>query len=263
MGTSDSGAGGGSGGSGGSGGRGVGGSGGGGAGFVELRNGTLRPVDPDEKEAWDAIQGVFSRLTQDYMGFLVGDEGVGAAYETIQWLHVVLGRGGGGWAEVQGRFGVSDRPGCVRELIEKLCSEQGAVGVNPLLRAPLKAALMDFFLQVLGDPVVRDAGNAEEVLRSVKSKAFDSASALFLGAYLAESLRQEEKNLSRLARSRLKAFALAKANQIVGVFENRFEKHSWGNIAQVSHNHLFRVMKGESEWLIEQLRRNVALQAQA
>jgi hypothetical protein len=265
MGTSDSGAGGGSGGSsGGAGGGGGGaGGGGGGAGFVELRNGSLREVDPNEKEAWDAIQGVFSRLTPDYIGFLVGDEGVRAAYETIQWLHIILAQDKS-WAKIEDRFHVAGTSGCVRALIDALCRDQGEGAVNPLLRAPLKAALMDFFLQVLGDPVVRDAGDAKEVLRSVKPKAFESASALFLGAYLTESLRQEEKNLSRLARNRLKDFALAKANQVVGVFKERFHARPWKQgIEQVSYTHLFRIMKEESEWLIAQLRRNVPPQAQA
>jgi hypothetical protein len=255
MGTSDSGAGGGSGGSGGG-----GGSGGVGAGSLALRNGELREIDPAQQDAWDALQGVFSRLTPDYIRFIMGDDAVRAAYEALHWLHIVLVQDRS-WAKVQKRFKISDGHGCLLELIGKLCTEAGPYAVNPQLQAVLFTSLKDFFLEVVGDPVVRDLGDAREVLQQVNRKAFDSISAIFLGAYLKEALRQEEKGLSRLARKRLAEFSLAKANQIVAAFQQTFRNQPWQEkIPQVSFTHLFQIMKAESEWLIKQLRKNVPIQ---
>lgn len=253
MGTSDSGAGGGSGGSSGGG----GGGGGVGAGSLALDSGKLREIDPAEQDAWNAIQGIFSRLTPDYISFIVGDDAVRAAYEALHWLHVVLVQDPS-WAKVQERYHVTDGPGCLLELIEKLCTEAGPSAVNPRLHAVLFASLKDFFLEVIGDPVVRDAGDAREVMEHVNRKAFGSTSAIFLGAYLKEALRIEEKGLSRLARRRLAEFGLAKANQIVAEFQQTFRNQPWqGQLRQVGYTHLFEIMKAESEWLLKLLRKNV------
>jgi hypothetical protein len=253
MGTAGAGAGGGSGGSRGGGG---GGGGGTGAGFLTTSDGSLKDVDPEEGEAWAALQGVFSRLSPEYIGFLVGDDGVRAAYEAIQWMHVVfvIDRS---WDKIEERFKIAGGPGCVRLLIEVLSREDGPNPVNPRLQAPLKTALMDFFLKVVDDPVLRDSGDAKEVLAAVKPSVFKSTSAHFFGAYLAESLRIEENSLSKLARRRLRDFSEAKANQLVIAFEDKFKDKESHDIKQVSYAHLFRIMKAEPEWLSEQLRRGL------
>jgi hypothetical protein len=259
MGTSGRGAGGGSGGSGG----GRWGGGGTGAGVLTIRDGSLTNVDPQKEEAWGAIQAVFSRLPQDYIAFLVGDDGVRTAYETIQWLHVIFVQEKS-WDKIEQRFQVPPGPNCLRNLIDALSREGGPLGVNPHLHDPLKSALMRFFLKVVGDdPVIRDSGDAKEVLAATSPRAFQSASALFFGAYLADSLRQEEKGLTRLARARLREFSEAKANQVVYAFRDRFRGKPWNDIHQVSFTHLFQVMKAEPEWLSELLRKTVRDQEQA
>lgn len=249
MGTSGGVAGGGSGGSGRGGSR--------GAGFIKLSRGELKDVNPAESEARGAIQGLFSRLPPDYVRFISGDAGVAAAYESLHALHVMLVQERS-WDTVQARFGVPGGKGCLRTLVDALCPEQGPNAVHPRLRAPLQAALNDFVMRVVGDnPVVRDTGDAAEVLAAVDPRAFQSTSTLFFGSYLAELLRQEENGLTRLARQRLAGFAEAKANQVVASFNAKFRGKAWQNVQQVGFVHLFRVMRGEPEWLSGQLRKEL------
>jgi hypothetical protein len=250
MGTSNSGAGGGSGGSG-------GGGGDGGAGTVTLVKGGLQEVDPKEEKAWAALQSVYSRLSRDYLNFVAADAGVGAAYEALHRLHVMLVQEHS-WENVEKRFGVAGESGCLKKLADALSPEDGPGAVHPRLRASLQTALLDFFSRIVGDNVlVRNTGDAAAVLAHLTPEAFQSTSALFLGKYLAETLRHEEPTLSRLARSRLAQFSEAKANQVVAAFKARFRGKPWHDLQQVSYTHLFRVMQGEPEWLAEQLRRDV------
>jgi len=240
---------------GGSGGSGRGGGAGAGAGFVTLVGGALKEVDPAQAKAWAAIQKTFTHLTQDYIQFISGDAGVGAAYEALHRLHVMLVQEHS-WHNVQARFGVPGDKGCLPALTDAISPEEGPNAVHPRLRAPLQAALKDFFLRIVGDnPVIRDTGDASQVLKVLKPGPFQSTSSLFLGAYLAELLRLEEHGLTRLARQRLSKFAEIKANQVVASFEARFKGKRWKDIQQVGFTHLFRVMQGEPEWLSEQLRK--------
>lgn len=227
-----------------------------GAGYIKLVKGGLRDIDPAEKEAWAALQGVFSRLSQDYIHFFSGDPGVGAAYEALHRLHVMLVQEHS-WDNVRARFGVPGDKGCLISLAAALSPEEGPNAVHPRLRAPLQVALKDFFLRLVINPVVRDTGDAAQVLAALDPGVFRSTSALFFGAYLAESMRQEERGLSRLARHRLAQFAEAKANQVVASFEDKFKGKAWNEIRQVGFTHLFRIMQGEPQWLAEQLRRNL------
>ncbi len=245
MGTSGGGAGGGSGGS------------GGGGGIVRVARGGLEEVDPKEIKALASIQKIFTRLSQDYIQFMTGDVGVGAAYEALHTLHVMLVQNRS-WEKVKERFGVPGGKGCLRALIEALSREDGSTPVHPRVRAPLQAALQSFFLRVVGgDPVIRDGGNAEEVLAALKPGPFQSTSSHFLGAYLYESLRLEEAGTTSLGRERLKKFSAAKANQVVASFEARFKGKAWNDINQVGFTHLFRVLQGEPKWLAEQLRKTL------
>jgi hypothetical protein len=214
-------------------------------------------VDPKATEAWAAIQSIFSRLPQDYIQFVSGDVGVGAAYEALHRLHVMLVQEKS-WDKVQERFGVTGGPGCMLALIDALSKDEGPTPVHPRVRAPLKVALMDFFLRIVGDnPVIRDSGTAAQALAVLTPAPFQSISSLFLGAFLAAFLRQEETSLSRLARQRLHEFSEAKANQVVASFESTYRGKPWKDISQVSFTHLFRVMQGEPVWLAEQLRRKL------
>ncbi len=247
MGTSGAGAGGGSGGSG----------GGGGAGFITIRHGHLSAENPKEAEAWEAIQSIFSRLPQDYIAFVLGDVGVEAAYEALHKLHVLLVQVKS-WEGIQERFGILSGPGCLRALADALSREDGPTPVHPRLRAPLKAALMNFFLRMVGDnPVIRDSGNAQEVLKAITPNIFLSTSAVFLSSYMAEFLRLEETGLTKRARRLLCEFSETKAKQLVSSFEAKFKGRPWHNIEQVGFAHLFRILKGEPEWRSEQLRRKV------
>jgi len=100
MGTSGGGAGGGSGGFGGgsSAGRGARG------GILRVSHGTVKAVDPSVKTAWNAFQGVFSRLSNDYLSTMIGDAGVVAAYEALHRLDVLLSEKS--WGRVEAQFGV-------------------------------------------------------------------------------------------------------------------------------------------------------------
>jgi hypothetical protein len=246
MGTSSGGAGGGS-----------GGGGGRGFGVITIGSAGLKEVDPNEEKAWSALRGVFSDLSGDYIHFVSADAGVAAAYEALHRLHVALVQEHS-WENVEKRFGVPGGSGCLKKLADALSAEEGPNAVHPRLRASLQAALRDFFSRIVGDNVlVRDTGDAAAVLAHLTPAAFQSISALFLGKYLAETLRIEVFSLSRLARSRLGQFSEAKANQVVASFAATFRGKPWHDIPQVSYTHLFRVMQGEPEWLAKQLRKGV------
>lgn len=245
MGTSGVGGGGGSGGSGRGGGR--------GAGSVVFED-ELVSKDPAEEKALAALQSVFSQLSTDYLKFTLSDAGVGAAYEALHRLHVLLVEGRS-WDGVEKQFGVPGTKGCLRLLAGALCPEVGANAVHPRLRAPLQAALNDFFLHLVGNPVTRDSGDGAEVLKRLRPAVFKSTSARFLASYLATTLRQEESNMSRLALSRLAKFAEAKANIVVGSFESRFKGKTCGDVPQTSYSHLFRVIRHETDWICAQLRK--------
>jgi len=174
-----------------------------------------------------AFQGVFSRLPTDYLGFVAGDPGVIAAYEALHRLHVLLVQNRS-WEGVQEIFGVAGRKGCVRALAETLTRDDGPSAVHPRVRAPLHAALMDFFRRIVGgDPVVLQTGSAAEVIAALDPKPFQSISALFFGAFLGEILRLEDSSLTKLGRERLRSFALEKANRVVAAFERKFKGQQW------------------------------------
>jgi hypothetical protein len=249
MGTSGSGAGGGSRGS-------RGGGRGKGAGFITVADGVLTPVDPEQEAAWKALQSVFSQLPPDYISFVLGNEGVCAAYEALHKLHILLIQQKS-WERVSKTFGVSSGKKCLPELIDILSAGSGSTAVHPRLQAPLKVALDDFMTDVVGDPVLKAMADGATVLANARPEIFQSTSVRFLGYYLPPLLRSEELVMSRVARQRLGEFALAKANQIVAAFQRRFYGKMWGSIPQVGYSHLFRVIKGELEWTLRQLRRDV------
>jgi len=249
MGTSSGGAGGGSGGSG----RG----GGGGAGFVTIVGGSLTEVDRKKEKAWESLQKVFSRLPRDYISFISSDPGVAAAYESLNSLHVMLVQEHS-WEKVEKRWKVAGEEGCLMALAKALSPEDGPTPVHPRLVASLQASLQDFFLRIVKyNVLVRDTGDAAAVLANLDPTPFKSTSALFLANYLSESLRSEEPGLSRSALAHIREFSEAKANQLVASFETKFRGKQWNDIDQVGYKHLFRVMKGESEWLSARLRKEI------
>jgi hypothetical protein len=250
MGTSIGGSGGGSSGGGGRGG------GGRGAGSVILKDGVLTSDDPAAKAAWGALQSIFSELSSDYISFVLGDEGVAAAYESLHKLHVFLVQERS-WDKVTETFGVSDKKGCLEDLVTALSAGTASAPVHPRLHAALKVALEEFMIDVVGDPVIKATGNGATVLAKVKSDVFQSTSARFLGHYLTQVLRHEPRGTSRLARSRLNDFAREKANQVVAAFKQKFYSKKYGSINQVGYSHFFRIMKGEPGWTAGQLRKEI------
>lgn len=255
MGNSGAGAGGGSGG--GSGGFGGGGSGGGGMGSVTLRGGALTSADPGAVAAFDAIVKVYAKLPRDYLSSLLSDPGVAKAYEALFRLGVALLQDRS-WDAVQREFGVDDGPGCLARLAAALASDGGSDAVNPRLQAPLKAAILDFLLRAVGDDLaIRNRGDAAAVLAAVSSDVFGRTANLFLGSYLSETLRLESKNLNRAARAHLNDFAMAQADRIVGAFAAKFRHQPWKDILQVSYPHMIRVLGGEADWTVKQLRAKV------
>lgn len=257
MGSSGSGAGGGSGG--GSGGYGGGsGGGGGGMGSVTLRGGALSSADPGRVAAFDAIAAVCGKLPRDYLTFLVNDPGIAKAYEAMFRLGVMLTQDKS-WNAVERDFGVDAGPSCLARLAGVLASDSGENAVSPALQAPLKAAILDFFLRAVGDkPAIRNRGDAAEVLAAVKPEVFARTSNLFLGSYLYENLRLEGKNLNKAARAHLSDFAMAQADAIVGAYAGKFRHKQWGDIPQASYSHMIKVLAGEPEWTAKRLRAKVA-----
>lgn len=255
MGSSGSGAGGGSGG--GSGGYG-GGGGGGGMGSVTLRGGTLSSADPGRVAAFEAIETVFGKLPGDYLTFLFSDPGVANAYQALFRLGVALTQDKS-WNIVERDFGVDAGPGCLARLAGILASDNGENAVSPALQAPLKAAILDFFLRVVGDkPAVRNRGDVAQVLAAVDPSVFARTSNLFLGSFLYENLRLEGKNLNKAARAHLNDYAMAQADAIVGKFAGKFRHKQWGDIPQASYPHMIKILAGEPEWTVKRLRAKVA-----
>jgi len=149
--------------------------------------------------------------------------------------------------------------GCLKALADAFTSEDGPNPVHPRVRAVAHAALTEFFKQIVGgDPVVRDSGDAAAVLAALDLRPFQSTSARFLAGYLAALLRLEDASISGLGRERLKQYALEKANRLVKAFERDFYGKPWNDLKQVGHVHLFRVIRGEPEWLARELRKKVA-----
>lgn len=250
MGSSGAGAGGGS-----RGGR--GGFGGGGMGSVTLRGGALTSADPGAVAAFDAIVNVYAQLPRDYLSSLLSDPGIAKAYEALFRLGVALLQDRS-WDAVQREFGVDDGPGCLARLAAALASDSGSDAVNPRLQAPLKAAILDFLLRAVGDDhAIRNRGDAAQVLAAVSSEVFGQTANLFLGSYLSETLRLEAKNLNRAARAHLNDFAMAQADKMVNAFAGKFRHRPWKDIPQVSYPHMIRVLGGEPDWTVKQLRAKV------
>jgi hypothetical protein len=253
MGNSGSGAGGGSGGGSG----GFGGGGGGGVGSVTLRGDALVSADPGVAEAFDAIVKVYARLSREYLVFLFDDPGVIKAYEALFRLSVAL-RQDRSWNAVEREFGVDDGPGCLKRLAAVLASDAGNDAVNPNLQATLQAALLDFLLRAVGNQLaVRNRGDATAVIGAAKGDVFGRTANLFLSSYLSATLRLEGKNLNQAARTHLNDFALAQANRIVSAFAGKFRHHPWKDIPQVSYPSMIRVLGGEPDWTVRQLRAKV------
>jgi hypothetical protein len=256
MGSSGAGAGGGSGG--GSGGFGGGSGGGGGIGSVTLRGGALTSTDPGAVAAFDAIVQVYAKLSHDYLSSLLSDPGVAKAYEALFRLGVALLQDRS-WDAIQREFGVDDGPGCLARLAAALASDSGSDAVNPRLQAPLKAAILDFLLRAVGDNLaIRNRGDSTAVLATASSDAFGRTANLFLGSYLSAVLRLEGKNLNRGARAHLNDYAMAQADRIVAAFAGKFRHQPWKDIPQVTYPHMIRVLGGERDWTVKQLRAKVA-----
>jgi len=59
------------------------------------------------------------------------------------------------------------------------------------------------------------------------------------------------------ARTYLNDFALVQANRIVSAFAGKFRHHPWKDIPQVSYPNMIRVLGGEPDWTVRQLRAKV------
>jgi hypothetical protein len=69
------------------------------------------------------------------------------------------------WNAAERDFGAHGGPGCLARLARVLSSDSGDNAVSPALQAPLKAAILDFLLRVVGDdPAIRNRGDATQVL---------------------------------------------------------------------------------------------------
>ena len=189
--------------------------------------------------------------------FITSDAGVIAAYEALHKLHVILVQERS-WSKVQSEFNVDSGPGCLRRLADALAPDEGAATANPRLLAPLRSALQDFLLRVAGDdPVVRDNGDANQVMQRIDASVFQRTSNHFLAAYLKECIRLEGTALSKETRSHLRDFAEAKANQIVTAYENGFHGKRWKNYPQLGYSQILRVLAAEQDWTVKCLRRKV------
>ncbi|WP_171075151.1 hypothetical protein, partial [Nonomuraea basaltis] len=222
-----------------------------------LRGDALTSADPGAVAAFDAIAKVYAKLSRDYLSSLLSDPGVAKAYGALFHLGVALLQDGS-WNAVQREFGVDGGPGCLARLAAALASDGGSDAVNPRLQAPLQAAILDFLKRAVGDdPAIRNRGNAAEIIAAASRAVFSRTANLFLGSYLSETLRLEAKNLNRAARVHLNDFAMAQADTLVHAFAGKFRHQPWKDIPQVSYPHMIRVLGGEPDWTVKQLRAKV------
>jgi hypothetical protein len=227
-------------------------------GSVTLRGGALSSTDPGRVAAFEAIATVYGKLPRDYLSFLFSDPGVAKAYEAMFRLSVMLVQDKS-WNAVERDFGVHGGPGCLARLASVLSSDSGDNAVSPALQAPLKAAILDFLLRVVGDdPAIRNRGDATQVLAATRADVFARTSNLFLGSFLYENLRLEGKNLNKAARVHLNDFAMAQADAIVAAYANKFRHKPWQDIPQASYPHMVKVLAGEPDWASTRLREKVA-----
>ena len=218
----------------------------------------LSSTDPGRAAAFEAIAAVCGKLPRDYLSFLVSDPGVAKAYEAMFRLGVMLAQDKS-WNGVARDYGVNAGRGCLARLASALASDSGNNAVSPALQAPLKAAILDFFLRVVGDnPAIRNRGDAAQVLAATEADVFARTSNLFLGSFLYENLRLEGKNLNKAARAHLNDFAMAQANAIVAAYDGKFRHKPWHNIPQASFPHMVQVLAGEPDWTATRLRAKVA-----
>jgi hypothetical protein len=244
------------GGGGGGGGLGGGGAGGGGAGYNAVQGGQLVAVDPGLAQDWAAVHGVWSKLTREWIAFTLGQDGVQAAYSALFRLRILLVEGRS-WEGVVRDFGVDEGPGCLVRLVDRLVDIEGRAP-HEKLKAPLKAALLDFAQRLVGDdPVVLDAGDARQVMAALDPQVFELTSNQFLSAYIHENLRIEGKNLSRTARAHFLDYATAKANQVVAAFDRKYRGKPWGDIPQASFPHMMRILAKDADWAVKNLRAKV------
>jgi hypothetical protein len=227
-------------------------------GSVTLRGGALSSTDPGRVAAFEAIAAVYGKLPRDYLSFLVSDPGVAKAYEAMFRLGVMLTQDKS-WNGVERDFGVDGGPGCLARLAAVLASDSGDSAVSPALQAPLKAAVLDFLLRVVGDnPAIRNRADAAQVVAATQHDVFARTSNLFLGSFLYENLRLEGKNLNKAARAHLNDFAMAQSDAIVAAFGNKFRHKPWNDIPQASYTHMIKVLAGEPDWTATRLRAKVA-----
>ncbi|QCO02836.1 hypothetical protein [Azospirillum argentinense] len=218
----------------------------------------MSSADPGRAAAFEAIANIYGKLPRDYLSFLVSDPGVAKAYAAMFRLGVMLLQDKS-WNAVERSFGVDAGPGCLARLAAVLASDSGDDAVSPALQAPLKSAILDFLLRVVGDdPAIRNRGDAAQVLAAARKDVFARTSNLFLGSFLYENLRLEGKNLNKAARAHLSDFAMAKADAIVAAFAVKFRHKPWHDIPQVSYPHMVKILAGEPNWTATQLRAKVA-----
>jgi hypothetical protein len=224
---------------------------GGGIGHVAVHDGAMRSFDTSDEKAWAELQGLLTRISSEYFGFIRTNQTVTTAYEALHRLSVQLVLNGS-WSGIETEYGVDGADGCLLRLARRLSD-----AAHPRIRAILNSALLEFFTAMChgnGAFLGRDGGS---ILPNIDGAVFQSTSNIFLANFLAGVLRTQYKTLSKDARKQLGQFARQKADQIVAAFASEFRGKPWKEIPQVSYSHLMRVLFQEQDWLETRLRRKL------
>lgn len=243
-------------GSGGGGGGGSGGataSGGRGYGGYKISGGRLIVQDVDATAKAKALGSVLKKLRPEYLqeqfiGSLARD-----AYRALSLLNVDLCINRS-WDGIKSRLGVAGGKGCLTELAAAIVGE--TPDRNKKSRAFVRIALENFLLRaVRDDPELLMSATAVDVIKAIDAGVFARASALFLGDFLYEVVRGEERALPPEVKAGLRPVVQQRADNIVASFQDRFLGKPMGSISQVSHRDLFDVIASQKDWFLEQLRK--------
>ena len=205
-----------------------GGGGGGGvratSGAVRSFGGRLQSTLPPRDKAERELQAIFSRLPREYVLAYFKSPLVQSLYQALFRLNIEL-RQNHSWDRIEATYGVSPGPGCLKELVGVLLSDQHVAEPNEKVRQTATNCISDFLVKAVGnDTRLFLHGNATEVIRRIDGAVFDSTSAHFLTPLLTGMLRRERERLPEATELQLTSLCEGVANRIVARYTAEHQK---------------------------------------
>jgi hypothetical protein len=245
----------------GSGGGGGGGSGGatagGGKGYggYKVSDGRLIVENVDAEDKAEAVRRVLTKLSKEYLLEQFVDSSAREVYRELSLINVDLCTNRS-WNGITKRLGVEGGPGCLTRLSAALIRHLQTPDQNKKSRAFVRMALENFLLRAIhDDSKLLVSATAEQVVAKIDPGVFARLAGLFLGDFLYEVVRGEERSLPPQVKAGLRPVVQVRADRIVSDFETRFRGKPLDKIKQVSYRNLFDVMAARKDWLVDQLRR--------